>query len=230
MQLFCFSHAGGSASFYDALSECLKPDIKLISLEYAGHGSRQKESLCLNMDEMITDLCMQLYDRYDKNDEIALMGYSMGTIVVMALYDRLSKQKCLPPFKQIFLAAHCPVTQKNLAQFIDPCMKDYVKEYVVKFGGIPRRLLSRDVFWRMYLPIYQADFHIIGEFEFEKQTSKINVPTTLFFSDSDTPRDKMELWGNYLSAGFDMVEYEGNHFFINENYKHMAGVIRKKCL
>ena len=42
-RLFCFTFAGGTKAFFDVI----KPDLDgadIITLEYAGHGERQKEN------------------------------------------------------------------------------------------------------------------------------------------------------------------------------------------
>ena len=44
MKLFCFTYAGGTASFYEQIEDLLPKSIEVIKLEYAGHGTRRKES------------------------------------------------------------------------------------------------------------------------------------------------------------------------------------------
>lgn len=230
MQLFCFPFAGGNASFYNNLSECLEPDIKVTALEYAGHGNRHQELFCRNLEELKEDLCNQICREYIAGEDISLMGYSMGAISIMILYNQLLEIKEIPKPKHIFLAAHEPFTRKEFLDFIKPEAEDLVKKRVAEFGGVPDRLLSKDVFWRTYLPIYKSDFYLIGLFDFEKENPRIDVPATLFFSESDTPRAQMEKWGQYLIAGYELIEYDGNHFFINEHYTKMAKIIKQRLM
>lgn len=46
MKLFCFTYAGGTATFYDDLKSILEHrGIEVIALEYSGHGERYKAAL-----------------------------------------------------------------------------------------------------------------------------------------------------------------------------------------
>ena len=69
-QLFCFTHAGGSASFFDVIEKNL-PGIDLFKIEYAGHGARYKESFLRDFDELADDVYSFLKANY-LNGEYAL--------------------------------------------------------------------------------------------------------------------------------------------------------------
>ena len=48
MKLFCFTYAGGTASFYEQIEDLLPKSIEVIKLEYAGviYYSYMEEILC----------------------------------------------------------------------------------------------------------------------------------------------------------------------------------------
>ena len=58
-QLFCFTYAGGTSSFFDELGKELS-GIEVVKLDYAGHGERHKENFYENFDgkHQIKNLCI----------------------------------------------------------------------------------------------------------------------------------------------------------------------------
>ena len=77
----------------------------------------------------------------------------------------------------------------------------------------------------MYLPIYRADYSIIGKYSFEELSLKTATPATVFYSEKDTPRSEMELWKNYFVGECEFFQYEGTHFFIQNHHAEMAKII-----
>ena len=62
-QIFCFSYAGGTASFFDEIGEKLL-ETEFVKLEYPGHGARHREPLPKNWDELVEDLYRHMKDSY----------------------------------------------------------------------------------------------------------------------------------------------------------------------
>lgn len=163
-QIFCFSYAGGSAAFFDTISADL-PQLELIKLEYPGHGTRHKEVCCSSFDELAEEMLRDLKAAYCGGD-YALFGYSMGSITLVEVLRRiLSDAEMLPP-RRVFLAAHEPMTK--FFKLEDPAhLDEWVKERTIRFGALPEKLIHNQSFWRMYLPLYRADYAMIGDYRFE---------------------------------------------------------------
>lgn len=228
MQLFCFNYAGGTAAFYDQLGRELSPSMEVIALEYSGHGSRHKENLYNDLNELAEDLYVQMKKVYSQGEIYALMGYSMGCISILQIYKKIMEKQELPKPIYIFLAAYQPYTRKEFLTYKDPSSENLVRKRILEFGGVPERLLNNKTFWRSYLPIYRSDFYLIGTYDFETEKPQIDVPTTLFYSELDSPYEEVIGWKKYLTADVDFIRYEGDHFFIKEHYQEMAAVIKDK--
>ena len=227
MQLFCFTFAGGTAAFFNQLEEACVPQIEFIKLEYPGHGLRHKEKLCNTFQELSRDLYVQIQEKYS-GGEYALMGYSMGSIAAFETLQYLIGKGELPYPQSIFLAAHEPRHIVDLEKYSSAEVDEYVKNRTILFGGVPERLLENKSFWRMYLPLYKADYLMISRYDFESLEFKTDVPATVFYSEKDTARIDMEQWKKYFTGSCEFVEYTGTHFFINEHYKEMAVLIKER--
>ena len=191
MQLFCFTVAGGTATFFNQLEELCVPELGLVKLEYPGHGLRRKEKLCETFQELSLDLYEQIRKKYS-GQEYAMMGYSMGSIALLETLWRVLEKNELPEPKHIFLAAHEPEIVINMRENSSEKSDEYVKNRTIHFGGVPDRLVDNKTFWRMYLPLYRADYQMISKYDFDSLKYVSGIPVTIFFSEQDTPRIKIE--------------------------------------
>ena len=127
-----------------------------------------------------------------------LLGYSMGTIAMAEILKRILDDPEIPDPVHVFLAAHEPHTKAELAGYKPDELNEWVKERTIRFGGIPEKLLKNEPFWRMYLPLYRADYTLIGKYRFEDLQFRTRIPATVFYSETDTPRKDMEGWSRFF--------------------------------
>ncbi|SFJ05953.1 Surfactin synthase thioesterase subunit [Treponema bryantii] len=225
-QLFCFTYAGGTASFFDNIKKYLE-NVEVISLEYSGHGKRFKEPFYKNFNELADDMYEEIEKNY-KGGMYALFGYSMGTISVVEVLRRIIEKKTIKLPNYIFLAAHEPFTKNVIKNFSESELDNFVKERTIGFGGVPEELINNKSFWRMYLPLYRTDYSIIHKYSFEKLELKTTIPAVIFYSENDTPFNKMKYWYKYFIEKCEYYEFEGTHFFMKEHYIEIANIIKEK--
>lgn len=227
MILFCFTYAGGTATFYNQVEKKLSDKIDVVKLEYPGHGSRRSEKFCESFVALAADAVDTIMKRLSCEEEFALFGYSMGSIVAaIALRQMIDRKLTLP--KRVFLAAHEPKTKNELAGFSEQEADEWIKKRVLSFNDVPKQLENNPVFWRMYFPMYKADFGLIGTFDFNTLRFTTKIPATVFYSESDTPLTDMVKWRSYFVGECDFREYFGNHFFIREHLEEMMAVVTQE--
>lgn len=227
MKLFCFTFAGGSASFFDALEQCAGASVEVVKLEYAGHGVRHREGFYSDFPHLAEDLCKTIRDRCRKGESYALMGYSMGCISAVETLKKILSSGEMPPPVRIFLAAHGPCAKRELMGYSENDPDELVRARTIQFGGIPESLVGNKSFWRVYLPVYRADYALIGSYDFQRLDLKSRIPATVFYSETDTPYEEIVQWGRFFIGECSFVRYEGNHFFIQEHCREMADVIKE---
>ena len=226
VRLYCFTYAGGTASFYDEIEKDLT-DLKLIKIEYPGHGSRHKEPFAKDYDELANDAYRIVKEKHD-GSKYGLFGYSMGAITVIEVLKRILADAEIPDPSHIFLAAHEPHSKMELDGFTEDKLDTWIKERTMQFGGIPEQLAQNKTFWRMYLPVYRADYTLIKNYRFEEMNLRTLISADIFYSETDTPRSEMEKWRDYFIGRCDYHPFEGNHFFLREQHLAIAQVIRNK--
>lgn len=230
--IFCFTFAGGTTTLFNELASELDNQYEVFCFDYPGHGNRHNEKLCEDFHEVIDDLYPRLVEYLKKSEtsEYALLGYSMGCIASFAMLQRISLERIIPLPEHIFLAAHEPITKARLLDVPQDRIDDYVRERTIAFQAVPEKLITNNSFWRMYLPIYKADYLMIAKYDFEKEKFETKVPCTVFYSEEDTRFEDMQNWTNYFVQDCIFVEYKGSHFFIKKYYNDMAKVIRERLM
>ncbi len=225
-QLFCYTYAGGNSSFFDGIENEIS-SCEVIKPDYSGHGTRYREPFYDDF-KMLAEDMFSLFQKSYKGEEYALFGYSMGTIAVVELVNQIISAGDIDLPSNVFLAAHEPRTKTELSGYADEEMDSWVKERTVRFGGVPESLINNNSFWRMYLPLYRADYSLIGRYDFDELKLEVDIPATVFYSETDTPLSEMQMWKNIFIGGCEFYEYEGTHFFIKNHYKEIAQVINSK--
>ncbi len=227
-QLICFTYAGGNASFFDAIEKDL-PEVEFLKLDYAGHGTRHKEPFYDSFEQLADDLFCFI-KRVHTDVDYSLFGYSMGTIALAEVLQRIIADSEMKEPSNVFLAAHEPHSKAELAGFTDDELDEWVKERTIRFGAVPEKLINNKSFWRMYLPLYRADYSIIGKYRFDDLRLTSSIPATVFYSETDTPKAEMELWEKYFIGKCDFYQFNGTHFFIQEHHKEMAEIMQEKII
>lgn len=227
--LFCFSFAGGTTIFFDQIEKAIKSKsekTQLIKLEYSGHGKRVNEPLYNSFDELSEDLMYVIRKTLLQYPDIDydLFGYSMGSLSIFSIIQEIVKEGIIRKPRRLFLAAHPPKTMKEFFDISNDEIEEWTKNRMIAFGGIPQTLISNRTFWRMYLPIYISDFRMIASYDFNKVSFISDIPTTVFYSEEDTPFSAISEWKRYFT-NIDFVEYDGPHFFIEKYYDDMADII-----
>ncbi|MBR4519448.1 MAG: thioesterase [Victivallales bacterium] len=229
MQLFCFTFAGGTASFFDPLESHLGEGIVLHKLEYAGHGKRHGEPFYRDFEELSGDLLRQFLQEDAFGVPYAMFGYSMGSIACVEVLKKIVGLK-LPLPRCVFLAAHAPCGKEELEGYSSQELDEIVKERTLAFGGVPEALANNSLFWRTYLPVYKADYTLIANYPFTPPQLAFPVPAIVFYSEQDTPYKTMLRWGAWFAHSVSFHAFDGNHFFIQHHRSEVARIIKQTLM
>lgn len=225
MQLFCFPCAGGTADFFSRLEPWFPPSIELVKLEYAGHGTRHREPIYSNFSCLTDDLYVAVRRMYRPGEDYALFGYSMGSVAAVEVLSRILQRDELRLPIRVFLGAHGPSIRRELLEFQGDEAKEWVKRWTISLGGVPEKLLENRAFWRVYLPLYRADYTLITDYNFHRLTLACEIPLTCLYGKQDILSEGIRAWKRYFQGECEFVEFDGNHFFIMEHRQELAELI-----
>lgn len=233
-KLFCIPYAGGSADIiYTSWRKYLAPNIKMIPVEYSGHGRRMGEGLNKSIEELARDLFDTIIEPevIDCTDYM-IYGHSMGTVVVYELL-KLIKEKNYSLPHTIFLSGRYspnivyPKEQTSLLsdkQLIDR---------LVELGGAPANIYDYPELIKAHTPIIRNDYKLIEQYNFTMPISNFDSDLFFIYSDNDpylADRKKVDEWKYYTNKNFSVAEMEGNHFFINDKTEYICNLINDKSI
>ena len=228
MRLFCFTFAGGSGSFFNGIELHLRPDIELVKLEYAGHMERSHEPFYGDFDALTADMYGQVRAQVRAGEPYGLFGYSMGALAAAEVTKTILAEGELPLPAHVFLASHGPCPILDRTELSGQDTDETVRQWTIRFGGLPEKLVNSRTFWRIYLPIYRADYELITGYDYSRLDYVTDIPATVLFSPADIPRVDMEKWRGIFAGACDILEYDGGHFFLRGHEREVADVVNER--
>ncbi len=224
IKLYCFPYAGGSAAVYMKWKNYLNDVIELRPVELAGRGLRCKDSLYINMSDMVDDVYNEIHDELDSMP-YAFFGHSMGSLIAYETYYRIKEEKQSLPM-HIFFSGHRPPDQlnnhKKLSQLND---HDFKKE-ILMIGGTPKELFDYPELVDFYLPMLRADYEVVDTYSYRERVEKIKCSISILNGKYDTDElcDIGE-WRKHTSHDCKEYVFDGGHFYINDYGNDIGSII-----
>src|SRR5438094_1120625 len=103
VRLVCFPHAGGSASYYHAMSQALAPSVEVLAVQYPGRQDRYGEPFVTDIRALADRVVESLRPWTDR--PFAFFGHSMGSIVAFEAARRLQERGGAGPCR-LFASSH----------------------------------------------------------------------------------------------------------------------------
>ena len=225
IQLFIFPYAGGSIAAFKRLTDIIDDRIDVITVEYAGRGTRAKEPLASSIWELLNDAVGYCCDRRNNSIPFAIMGYSMGSILA---YEIIVRGELSGELKHLFISAEVSPNDRTLElrQMKDPT-EAMILERARQLGGLDERILQNKRFADIYIKPMLSDYRLFFDYRFGNYSEKISVDTTFFYCEQDTAYTDVLKWNELINGKFDFHEMGENHFFINQHYQEIAEIINK---
>lgn len=229
IDLFCLPYAGGSAkAIYGKWVQQLEPWIELKPLELAGHGKRMAEPFASSVQSAVEDLLDTMHPQITERP-YAIYAHSMGTILAYELTVAI-RSAGLPEPCVLFLSGRQPPHYKYEDKGIHKLPDDAFLNEIRSMGGTPGELFEMKELLKLFLPVLRNDYRIIENYRFQEPVQSVCADLVYFFSDDDSLVGKPSIyeWDRYTSRAFEFHEFQGGHFFLNENWVKICSVINQK--
>lgn len=225
MILICLPFAGGHKySYRNIENNC--SELKLITLEYPGRGSRSSENLILNIEDLVEDLYTQLLSLNIRQD-YALYGHSMGGLLGYLLLRLMKNNNFIPPVHFFISGTSGPSASRRREK---RHLLDNVSfsQEIQKIGQLPDEILSNSELWDFIEPILRADFKICENYVHEV-SPKLRIPMTVITGDEeDLTTEEILLWQEETTCKVDFIQLGGGHFFIFPKSKELINIFYEK--
>jgi len=224
MILFCLPYAGGSEAIYYSWKKYLDSSITLHPIELKGRGKRFDEKLYESLEEAVDDIFENIKDTIVDND-YAIYGHSMGSLLAYELYYKISSENLRKPKHIFFSGYRAPSTIRKRENIYTLPDYDFM-EKVIDLGGTPEELMNNQELFQIFLPIIRSDFKILETYNYKEKENKIECDISILNGRQDSI-DVEEIlgWKKHVCKGFKIFNFEGNHFFINNNVENITRII-----
>lgn len=217
VRLFCFPHAGGSATYFFPLARAMPAGVEAIGVHYPGRQDRRGEPCIDDLQQMAKAVTAELDGWLDV--PFALFGHSMGAIVAYETALCLERQGYAP--HTVFASgrrAPSAVRDERVHLSSDSRLIDEMKN----LGGTDPRMFDDELI-RAMLPPLRADYRAVETYRCEPG-GQLHCPVVVLTGDADphVTDEEARAWRSHAAGGFELLRYPGGHFFLNE---HAAPVI-----
>jgi len=223
MQLFILPYAGGSIAAFKRLTDLIDDRIDVVTVEYAGRGTRAKDALATSIWELLDDAIAYCQGKRNPDIPYSVMGYSMGSVLA---YEMVARRALDGELKRLFISAEVSPKDRSLElRKVENPTEERILDRARRLGGLDERMLKNKRFADIYIKPMLSDYRLFFEYRFGDHDEKVSVDTTFFYCEKDTALVDVQKWDELIDGQFDFHELGKNHFFINQHYEEMARVI-----
>ena len=232
VKLFCFPHAGGSASIYLKWNNVIGDNLKLeiIPLEYKGHGVRMDEDFYVDFNEMAEDMLRYTLNKLSPDEPFMLFGHSMGAYVAFKIANLLEEKDIFA--SHLFLSGRAtPCFWTEQKKKISGLPDDEFMKEIISYGGIEREYHDCPEILDFLLEILRNDFRIIETIDNNSVflPVKSNISIMNGYDDGEITQERVAEWEKYTDGNCKIKFYEGGHFYLNDNLNEICNYILQCC-
>ncbi|MBB1259073.1 thioesterase II family protein [Streptomyces alkaliterrae] len=220
-RLFCFPHAGGSASFFFPTSRALAPGTDVVAVQYPGRQDRRNEPNVASMAEMADRAARALLPRTDL--PYALFGHSMGATLAYEVARRL-QEAGRPPLALWVSGRRAPhrVVDDGLHRLSD----DELVADISALDGTGTQIFGDAELLDIVLPTLRSDYRAAETYEYVPGPA-LDCPVHALtgFSDPRVAVRELHHWSEHTRRSFDLRVFSGGHFYLVDNHEDVVEVI-----
>jgi surfactin synthase thioesterase subunit len=212
-KVFCFHHAGGSASTYRPWMR-YDTDIDIFPIELPGKGTRMAEDYIFDYEELIPQVA-EAINRVANTGDYSLYGHSMGAMMAFKIAYILQNEYDNKPTSLTVAGRHAPMDIINDRYKTHMPDDELIKE-LKRNNGTPREILENEEILKIIIPSIKNDYKLNELLDYKNEVIDIPIIAHSGKEDFDARKKVMERWELVTSKMFIIKEFEGNHFFLHE--------------
>jgi surfactin synthase thioesterase subunit len=220
MKLILLPYAGAHVNVFAELQKQLSagyPGLTVLSMEYPGHGRRFSEQPSSSIAEITADLFALLKKSLDPQEELILLGYSMGSLIAYELAHALIDSG-YQVNKLLFMAATPP--HRIEADDEEEPDDDTLLERCRIYGLIKEGQFASQQMRQLFLPALRSDITAVNRYNLDNQYRCRQfdhaIQISVFQGLDDRSVTAAEDWRDLTGREIPYHTYPGGHFFYYE--------------
>ncbi|MFZ6028540.1 MAG: thioesterase II family protein [Chloroflexota bacterium] len=212
LRLFCFPHAGGTASVYNNWAAGLPDTVEVCAIQLPGHESRLAEPLYSDPLAIIPDMAQAFLPKLQK--PFVFWGHSLGGLICFELIHYLRKHALPMPLKLFISACRAPQLAPREPAIHTLPDREFIYE-MQRLDGTPNELYESAEMMQIMLPILRADLTMYETYPYQSRPP-LHCPIAARggLQDSEVSREMLEAWREQTTGGVKVSMYPGNHFYL----------------
>lgn len=221
VRIIALPFAGGNRFSFNDIEKHASKTMEWTTLELPGRGSRFKESLLTNINDMVEDLLQKIMPHILKEGPYVIYGHSLGTMLGYELTRKIIEKKLKQPACLFFTGRGAPGYER-CSKKRSTLPKDEFWEEIDKIGGLPSDIFQHKDLLDLYYPIMKSDFKAVEDYEFQEMEKPFSIPIHICMGeeeigkeeDDKTPLSSMKAWEKETVSPCSFELLKGDHFFI----------------
>jgi surfactin synthase thioesterase subunit len=204
--------------------------VELCAVRLPGREARISETAYSNYRDLIQEMADALLE--DCDIPYAIFGHSMGAVLAYEFAHELKRRGAPEPVGMFLsgrVAAHLELAAKPLHELP---LEDFIREIGLRYGELPQEVLADREMLEFYLPILRADLRLIETYRYEvKPSLRCPILVAGGLEDQSIWSEGLEAWKEHTTGSFDVLRYEGGHFYLAGPAKeHLLQMLRNKLI
>lgn len=216
-KIFCFHHAGGSASVYRKWT-FEKKNTNFICVELPGKGTRRREPFVGDFKKLLDPLCESII-KVTQGKPFILFGHSMGAAMAFYVAEHLQSKYGICPEKLIAAGRQAP-QDEDPGEFKTYMGDDALIRELKKYNATPKEILENEELLHFVLPEVRKDYTLNESLIYNGE--RIDAPIYINCGSRDIGATStiMQRWQTVTTKEFKEKEFEGDHFFVLNSEKY----------
>ncbi|WP_445362240.1 thioesterase II family protein [Microbulbifer sp. ANSA003] len=226
-----FAYAGAGASVFYSFSKALE-GFSVLIVQLPGRGQRMEEPLAEDLGLCAGIILNELLRHVPEHARLVFFGHSMGALMAYEVARQYQLRVVKPiQIERLILSGRDIPTRKSIRVDAHTLPSPQFWQEVREMGGMSEEILAVPELLELVEPVLRADFKMNNGYAWP-QSEPLPIPITVLTGTEDKlcNVDKLHDWQAFTCDDFELMEYDGGHFFINEHKKKIVSVIERLCL
>ena len=224
VRLVLLPHAGGSASYFFALSKALPGVADVLAVQYPGRQDRIADPCIDNVEGLADGVLAALAPLTDQ--PVVLFGHSLGASVAFELARRLERDGLVPSC--LFVSGRrAPAANRDNG--IHRLNDDDLLADVQMLSGTDERVFADQELVRMVLPAIRNDYKAAETYTYRPGPA-LGCPIVAMVGDRDprVPLESVREWADYTTGHFELRVFAGGHFYLDAHWAEVAKAVTRR--
>src|ERR1043165_3106088 len=214
-RLICFHPMGVGVSFFTKFLLHPPADYDILAVQTPGRETRAHEPVLESVAALVEQIVPAIQPLLDR--PTVLWGHSFGGVVAAEVIRALRDRNVLAPL-HLMTTGTLPLHLVRLLQARETLLRAMVVENTPEYLISLSRYVDDAEFIKSILPLMRRDYPILKTYRYDPG-EPLDCAITAFAARQDDMvyTDEIREWRQHTRAGFELIEVDGDHWFVNRN-------------